>query len=319
MRRLIGLWRRAAAGGGLALLLAAAAATVPAPAAAAGVGTAPATSFSYTSSPGDYIGQGRGATFTAPQDGVSASNPVEVDPGLVRVFAGNGDVDWTIEFAGAPGELLRPGVYRDAERAAFRTGRSPGLAVTGEGRACNEVYGEFTVYQVAHDADGQVTLLDASFTQHCETAGAPPLKGRVKYRAQPLSYGYSSDPGDPVGNGTTDSYTGANSTFGVRGTNRTIEYTASGKRANWSVRLEAPDGQKFVVGKVYQAERFRSQTVGALDVDGLSRGCNTLTGEFRLTRLVTDATGDVTAFAATFVQHCEGAEPALRGTVHYFA
>ncbi|MER5949449.1 hypothetical protein ABT127_25690 [Streptomyces sp. NPDC001904] len=320
MRRLIGLWRRVATGVGLTLLLAAAVATVPTPAAAASAGTAPVTSFSYTSSPGDFIGQGRSGTFTAPQDGISALNPVEVDPGLIRVFVSDGDTDWMIEFAGAQGELLTPGVYRDAERAAFRTGRSPGLAVTGNGHGCNEVYGDFTVHQVAHDADGQVTLLDATFTQHCETADAPPLKGRVKYRAQPLSYGYTSDPGDHVGNGTTGSYTGATSTFGVRGTDRTIEYTASGKRATWSVRLEPPEGEKFVVGKVYRAERFRGQGIAALDVDGLKRGCNTLTGEFRLTRLVTDrATGEVTAFAATFVQHCEDAEPALRGTVHYFA
>lgn len=321
VRRMVTRWRRGAASGGLALLMLAGAGVLAAPpAAAAGVGAPPVSSFTYTSAPGDYIGQGGSDSFKAPEHTMLAENPIAVDPGLIRVWASDGDVTWTVELAAARGELLTPGVYRDAERAVPRTGRSPGLSVTGDGRGCNAMYGQFTVHQVAHDADGVVTLLDATFTQHCETADAPPLKGSVKYRAQPLSFTYASDPGDWVGNGATGTHTGATSTFEARGTDEYIDYGASGKRTTWSVRIEPPEGEKLVVGRLYRAERLRGDGVAGLGVMGLSRGCNTLTGEFRLTRLVTDdGTGEVKAFAATFVQRCDGAEAALRGTVRYFA
>ena len=54
-----------------------------------------------------------------------------------------------------------------------------------------------------------------------------------------------------------------------------------------------------------------------LSVFGDGRGCNTLTGSFTILGISSDAAGNVTALAATFEQHCEGAAPALRGTIHF--
>ncbi|MYT68137.1 MULTISPECIES: hypothetical protein [unclassified Streptomyces] len=48
-------------------------------------------------------------------------------------------------------------------------------------------------------------------------------------------------------------------------------------------------------------------------------GCNHSNGEFTVNKLTADASGQITALALTFEQHCEGADPALRGTIHYFA
>ncbi|GAA5002833.1 hypothetical protein [Streptomyces siamensis] len=58
---------------------------------------------------------------------------------------------------------------------------------------------------------------------------------------------------------------------------------------------------------------------GGLDVHGDGRGCTTSTGEFTVTRPARGDDGAVEAFAATFVQHCEGGAAALRGTIHYYA
>lgn len=279
--------------------------------------TAPvaATSYQFTSTAGDYIGQGRTASYSAPTAGITVGG---TGADLTLRVSGGGD-DWSIELAAPRGDTLRPGVYRDAERAPFRTGRAPGLNVDGDGRGCNEVYGQFTVNQIATDTAGAVTLLDATFTQNCEQASAPALKGTVKYHAYPLSYAYTSDAGDYIGGGKSNSYTGSTSTFVLSGAPNGITYGVSGKRDDWSVRFTAPAGQKLVAGTTYQATRMGDGGTAVLDVTGDGRGCNTSTSTFTVTKLGTDAAGNVNAIAATFVQHCDGGTPALRGTIHYNA
>lgn len=288
-----------------------AAGALAAPAEAATTAPVPATSYHFTSEAGDYIGQGGTATYRAPTDAVTMGGSAA----SLRVSVGG----WDIELAAPAGETLHPGVYRDAERAAFRTGRSPGLDVGGNGRGCNEVYGQFSVNQIGTDDSGAVTLLDATFTQHCEQAGAPALRGTVKYRALPLSYAYTSDEGDWIGGGTKNTYTGSTSTFTLGGTAHGIGFGVSGKRDNWSVAMNAPVGEDLVVGRTYQANRMGSDGAARLDATGDGRGCNESSSEFTVTRLVTDDTGKVTGLAASFVQHCEGGVPALHGTIHYFA
>ncbi|MEU7583892.1 hypothetical protein AB0B50_40655 [Streptomyces sp. NPDC041068] len=288
------------------------AAAVPAQAAAGDpVAT---TSYAYTSAAGDYIGQGKSATYKAPTDTIKLSGTAE----FLNVEVSTPDISWSIDLAAPRGEKLHPGVYRNAERAAFRTGRAPGLDVGGDGRGCNEVYGQFSVNQIETDDSGNVTLLDATFTQNCEGATAA-LKGTVKYKAYPLSYRYASDAGDYIGQGKTNSYTGSTSTFEAYGSASFLRYSVSGKRDDWSVVLAAPEGQKLEIGKTYQASRSGEGGLGQLDAGGNARGCNTTEGEFKVTKLALDASGAPKAFAATFTQHCEGATPALRGTIHYYA
>jgi hypothetical protein len=300
--------RLAALGAGLAVVLATAVAWA-APTAN--------TSYSFKSEPGDFVGGGQTKSYQSPPATVTASGTAAD----VNVTVTSGADFWFIEFAAPRGDVLRPGVYRDAERAAFRTGRAPGLDVSGEGRGCNEVFGQFTVDQIGTDAAGAVSLLDAHFTQRCESATAPRLTGTVHYRAFPLSYRFASDPGDYIGGGKTKSYTNSTSIFGLSGTTAGLSYTVSGQRDDWTVELAPPAGQQLHVGTYTDAQRaaFRDPGHPGLDASGDGRGCNTLTGSFTITQLVTDASGAVTALAATFEQHCEGATPALHGTIHYFA
>jgi hypothetical protein len=55
-----------------------------------------------------------------------------------------------------------------------------------------------------------------------------------------------------------------------------------------------------------------------MDWSGEGRGCNTLTGCFAVDA-VTYAGGALTSIDLRFEQHCEGAAPALRGTLHWDA
>lgn len=285
-------------------------------AASAATGTPVAvTKYSFTSQAGDYIGQGGSAAYTPSTSTISVGG----DAGYVQLTVSTADEQWAVNLAAPRGEQLRPGIYRNAEGAATRTGRSPGLDVYGDGRGCNEVYGQFSVNQIETDTSGAITVLDATYTQHCESADAPALKGVIKYHAYPLSYAYTSDAGDYIGQGVAQTHQGATSTFSLRSYGDGVQYDVSGKREYWTAQLTPPDGEQFEAGHTYQAERSHGASVAGLDVFGDGRGCNTVTGEITVTRLARGDDGAIKAFAATFVQHCEGGGPALRGTIHYYA
>ncbi|WP_331747960.1 hypothetical protein OG520_40545 (plasmid) [Streptomyces sp. NBC_00984] len=279
------------------------------------------TSYTYTSRPGDFIGEGRTGSYKEPGSTFTLHQPEPaIDPGLVRVNVNDGaGVSWDITLAAPHGERLHPGVYREAERADSRTGWAPGLSVHGDGRACSDVYGQFSINQIQTDVSGTVTALDASFTQRCDAPDNPPLTGTVKYRVYPLSYQYSSDPGDWIGSGTSKSYTGSTTRFGLTNNyDGTLTYTVNGKRDDWSIDLAAPKDQTLTAGRTYQSNDTGTNGAATLDASGNAHGC-TSTGEFTITRLSVDGEGNVTALAATFIQQCEGSTAALRGTIHYHA
>jgi hypothetical protein len=305
--------KRAVAAGAAAL---AALAVILTPAAASAAPTAN-TSYSFRSEAGDYIGGGQTRSYPAPPATISVSGTAA---DLTVAVTSGGDW-WYIDLGAPRGETLHPGTFRDAERDAFRTGRSPGLDVFGNGRGCNQVFGQFTVDQIESDPSGSIAVLDAHFTQRCESATAPRLTGTVHYRAFPLSYHFASDAGDYIGAGQTRTYTNSTSTFGLTGTTDGITYTVSGQRDDWRVELAPPAGEPLHVGSYTGAQRaaFREPGHPGLDVGGDGRGCNEVAGSFTITELVTDATGAVKALAATFEQHCEGGTPALHGTIHFYA
>jgi hypothetical protein len=210
-------------------------------------------------------------------------------------------------------------VYLDAERAAFRTGRSPGLDVGGNGSGCNEVFGQFTVDQIESDGDGNITVLDVTYSRRCESAEATPVTGRLRYRAYPLSYEFVSDENDYIGSGETRSYTNSTTVFGLSGTVNRLGFSVSGRRDDWHGTIAPPPGEELAVGTYTGARRFNDEGGPQLDVSGNGRGCNQLTGSFTIHELVADADGKVTAVWLSFEQHCEGGEPALRGTFRYYA
>jgi hypothetical protein len=132
---------------------------------------------------GDYIGQGRSATMTRPgwrllpnvsdtSDTVTVSFETVDTANFTR---------WTVWLAAPRGQVLHPGTYVNATRAAFRADSSPGIDVSGDGRGCNNVYGSFTVTKVTIDQQGKVQSFEATFEQHCEQPTAPALRGYVRF------------------------------------------------------------------------------------------------------------------------------------------
>jgi hypothetical protein len=138
------------------------------------------------------------------------------------------------------------------------------------------------------------------------------------------SLAMTSDPGDFVGGGQSFGYdTDAGDAFGVSvfGEGNFIRFSVQGANGDfWNLDFAAADGAPLTPGTYTGATRasFRAPGEPGLDVSGVGRGCNTLTGSFTVTAVSLSGPNStyVERFDASFEQHCEGSEPALRGEIH---
>jgi len=147
------------------------------------------------SSDGEYVGLGLNYFYGdgGGQWGAGAS----VDPVTGQVndilleFSGPADSGdfWSLEFSTRElGVPLTPGVYNNAQRAAFAEPGHPGLDVSGEGRGCDTDAGSFTVLNAVFEVNGStvnVVSFAAEFVQGCEGDIAHPLRGTIFYGVVP--------------------------------------------------------------------------------------------------------------------------------------
>jgi hypothetical protein len=147
------------------------------------------------SQPGDYIGGGVQHMVTPTNGSFSTSR--NFDNGVnVQVNTGTGG--WTLNFA-APGDaILLAGTYDHATRWPFQAAIDPGLSVSGMGRGCNTLTGNFVVREAVYGATGQVQAFAADFEQHCE-GGAAALLGSIRINS---SVPFTPPPPPPT-DGTT--------------------------------------------------------------------------------------------------------------------
>jgi hypothetical protein len=135
------------------------------------------TSLSLFSDPGDFVGGGQNAFFT-PADG-SFSTQVSAGGNVISVnFVGQQPgVFWNLRFAACCGSpLVLPGEY-------FVFGPfDPGMLISGDGRSCDILTGDFDIRQLSFNSDGSVASLDVIFVQQCE-GEAPALSGEIRFNA----------------------------------------------------------------------------------------------------------------------------------------
>lgn len=137
-----------------------------------------ATYIYLESTSGDYIGAGGTYVYTP----ANAQLGFEYSAGYVRVNV-NGDEWWHADFAGPEGSArLERGYYGDLRRYPFHNPMMGGLDWSGDGRGCNELYGWFIVDDIVIEV-GKLISLTLRFGQHCESPGAPPLHGKIRYNA----------------------------------------------------------------------------------------------------------------------------------------
>ena len=137
--------------------------------------------------------------------------------------------------------------------------------------------------------------------------------------AETATLHYESEPGDYIGQGETRTYTEQDGIF------RIFRTFGNGVEVNfqngewWYLNFEAPFANELDAGYYPNAQRwpFQDEDKPGLDFSGDGRGCNTLTGEFTVNEAVFDWFGVPRKFSATLEQHCEGADPALYGSIDY--
>jgi len=140
----------------------------------------------------------------------------------------------------------------------------------------------------------------------------PPTSGSFLY--------LNSQPGDPIGGGSEQLYTSADST--IRGTLPLGGEYFDGRVIQgfyvhqWRVSMAAPVGEPLAVGSYMGAMTgVRPAGTPGLDVFGDGRACNTGTGEFDVTAIEYSVYGELMLFDATFVQRCDGYAGALYGRI----
>src|SRR3954453_7354539 len=152
---------------------------------AGGRHTLPLQGYAYGGTPrvtmqsdsGDYIGAGQNWSYTPANAVITLTgNRSHVTFG---VSGDNGDW-WTADFAASSGDILSPGSTFNATRYPFNNGGA-GMDVSGNGRGCNQLSGQFTVTSAAYAPDGSVQYMGVDFVQHCENAG-PALHGSFDFR-----------------------------------------------------------------------------------------------------------------------------------------
>jgi hypothetical protein len=128
-----------------------------------------------------------------------------------------------------------------------------------------------------------------------------------------------SDSGDFVGQGLSYDYKLSDASIDASGSHTVLHAAVSADGgSNWSLDFEAPSGDILTPGTTYDAVRYPFNNDGAgMDIFGNGRGCNTLTGTFTVNSLSTALDGSLRSASISFAQHCEGAQPALHGTLNW--
>lgn len=126
-----------------------------------------------SSEEGDYIGKGREYKFSK-ENGIFG---VHGDRNSITILF-EGDDHWTFVFSAPRSENLRVGIYSLAQRAGFHNPVKPGIAVTGAGRGCNEISGNFEIEDIVFSPEQTLERFVAEFEQRCDEANAK-LTGEI--------------------------------------------------------------------------------------------------------------------------------------------
>ncbi|MDQ6793416.1 MAG: hypothetical protein M3067_01095 [Chloroflexota bacterium] len=154
------------------------------------------------------------------------------------------------------------------------------------------------------------------------SCGPLPVSGGQAASPPANLFSYSSDYGDYIGLGRSDSFMAANSKFIVEpGTTPDwLQLVVERGDSYWSIDLAAPSGHPLQVGTYENATRLgaRNEKTPVLMIYGDGRGCNESTGSFTIKQIAFDQHGRLVALQATFVQRCEAPTTGdFHGTIAY--
>jgi hypothetical protein len=276
-------------------------------------GAQAASSLTIVSEPGDTIGQGISKTYSSQSALFGATGNGENVTFAITTLSDT----WYINVAAPRGEKMTRHYYPVAERATIRTGRSPGLDIGGNGRSCSQIWGTFAIRQIAYDANGNVTMLDGVFIQRCGSATSPKLTATLAYKSTPLSFGFTSGAGDPIGLGITKNYFGDTSDFALSGNTSSVQFAVSGQRDDWLASFQPPSSQALRVG-TFQTHAVRDSTHAGLNITSNGHSCAAENnGTLTINGIQTDSTGQVVGLNAVISIVCTGSPAPFYAVIHH--
>lgn len=153
----------------------------------------------------------------------------------------------------------------------------------------------------------------------------PTPRSLSSLESEPGNYIFlDSERGDYIGEGIQRALTSADGTFSIVGNQVNgvqIHFLGRAPEGFWALVFAAPLRATLVPGEYEKATRwpFQAPAEPGLSVYGNGRGCNQLTGRFKVLEAAYGPGGEVIRFSAEFEQHCEGGAPALFGKVRFNA
>ena len=143
--------------------------------------TPPATTFvSFSSEPGDWVGQGQSARY-ALADGIWFAR-YDADGSSGRITIGMRDGTFSLLLGSPSGERLGVGTY--ARAARFSDFGQAMLDFGAFRRGCNEASGQFVIHTMRLGPDDSLDRLHATFEQRC-AGSTGMLRGEVSIVANP--------------------------------------------------------------------------------------------------------------------------------------
>ena len=200
--------------------------------------------------------------------------------------------------------------------AHMRTWRAPVIAAFGALTLAFGGVSAFTTAVVATKLSQPVRIAAIQTSPTSTSQSSPPeVTDQQPRPATDAWLRFQSDPQDYIGAGKDELWTLVESNFTIRGDNRDVQVSASGKGDYWQLEFRAPSNGLLKVGRFTNAERapFVTGKAPGLDIFGSGRGCNTLSGQFEIKSLGWASSGEVVSIDVLFEQHCEGGTPALKG------
>jgi len=144
------------------------------------------TSFSYTSSAGDYLGGGRSATWTSSNAEFLATAHCDGSYLDARVQTRPRNDIWNITVVAPQGARLTSGM--SLSNVQNQIPSLPRFFISGESRACNKTYSSFQIHEATFLA-GSVSRFRMSFETRCEDPNAPAFRGDLSLNDVPM-YAY---------------------------------------------------------------------------------------------------------------------------------
>lgn len=276
------------------------------------------TSLSFSSAPGEYVGKGMTKAYSPSNAAMSFAATRKA----IRVHVeGHDGTWWDLTLVAPVTEDLMPREYFRVERSAFVTGRAPGLDFSGWGSGCNRVSGSFAIRQIMFDAAGQLSRLEATAIQYCDS-NPNPLAIEVRYRSSPHMFGVDSAAGHWVGQGMKKSYYNDRSLMRLSASEANmITYDVSGLENNWTVQIGTPKGQaRFSKGTFNTGLSTSTQGILVVTADGHACGLAN-SGVVNVLEVIYSPAGDrFDKFYADFTHYCDSSTrtgPPLKGRIRY--